>query len=144
MKTSVAGTSPCLFGGLLGCLLLAGCAPGTGSVRGVVRYQGKPVAGGTILFFDARQQVHQGEIHADGSYEVTDVTAGTARVAVVAPLNIPFQALGRPKSSGMPGMEAAPPPQAGALPAKYADPATSGLTFPVGRGSNQWDPELPP
>jgi hypothetical protein len=130
--------------GVLGCVLLAGCSPGKGSVSGIVRYQGKPLATGTILFFDERQRVRQSDIREDGSYEVTDVVAGTVRIAVMAPMDIPFQTPGAPKSLTLPGGTSAPRGKSVTLPARYADPAESGLTFPVVRGSNHRDVDLTP
>jgi hypothetical protein len=118
---------------LLGLVVLAGCAPGKGSVSGVVRYQGKPLEAGTILFFDSRQRVREGIIGEDGKYEATDVTAGTTRVAVMTPMAITFG-----------GQSLKPRGKAVTLPDRYANPDKSGLAFVVGRGANHWDIDLPP
>src|SRR5262249_9016762 len=120
--------------------LAAGCfRPGRGSVSGVVTYQGKPLPGGTILFYDEKNRVREADIREDGTYVVTDVATGTARVAVVTPTHIPMVG---PGGFAAPGRADAPKPRSVQIPAKYGSPDSSGLRLPVGRGENKFDVDL--
>lgn len=101
--------------------ILSGCGPGRGDVTGTVMYQKKPVAGGTVTFYDEQNGVASDTIKEDGSYTVKSVGAGAAKIAVVAPMPI-----------SMPGLNA---PKAITIPDKYADRERSGLTYQVTRGS---------
>jgi hypothetical protein len=109
-------------------LMLSGCGHGCGDVTGVVYYRNKPLEAGTISFFDERKGVHSSEINADGSYEVTNVATGIAKLSVVTPMPIT-----------LPGMTAA---KATPIPAKYADREKSGLTCNVHRGRQEHTVEL--
>ena len=100
---------------------LTGCGPGKGNVSGTVMYQQKPVAGGTVTFYDEANGVASDTIKDDGTYTVKNVGSGTAKIAVVAPMAI-----------SMPGLNAPKPIE---IPSKYADREQSGLTYQVTRGS---------
>jgi hypothetical protein len=100
---------------------LTGCGPGKGDVSGTVMYQQKPVAGGTVTFYDEANGVASDTIKEDGTYTVRNVGTGTAKIAVVAPMAI-----------SMPGLNAPKPIE---IPTKYADREKSGLTYQVTRGS---------
>jgi hypothetical protein len=104
-------------------LLLSGCGPGRGDVSGVVYFKNKPLEGGTISFYDEYKGVASSEIKADGSYAVTHVATGTAKIAVVTLMNIQ-----------MPGMPAIKPIL---ISAKYNDREKSGLTCKVARGKQE-------
>ncbi|MSQ97493.1 MAG: carboxypeptidase regulatory-like domain-containing protein [Gemmataceae bacterium] len=101
--------------------MLTGCGPGQGDVSGTVMFQQKPVAGGTVTFYDEANGVASDTVKDDGSYTVKNVGAGAARIAVIAPMAI-----------SMPGLNAPKPIE---IPAKYADRLQSGLTYQVTRGS---------
>jgi hypothetical protein len=111
-------------------LLASGCGIGYGDVSGTVKYNGAPVAGGTITFYDSTGQPVSGEIKSDGTYAVKHVATGLARITVVAPLNIEFPGMGGAKTGE-------PKPQP--LPPKYGDPEQSGLTLDVHTGSQTKD-----
>jgi hypothetical protein len=115
--------------------LACGCGPRFANMSGTVTYQGKPVAGGTITFFDAGNRAASGAILPDGSYAVAKVTVGRARIAVVAPMDIPFQGLDERGGKGAPTATAP-------LPAKYNDPEQSGLTCDVLGGDQKYDISL--
>jgi hypothetical protein len=76
--------------------------------------------GGTITFYDEYNGAKSSEIKADGSYAVTNVAAGVAKIAVVTPMAIT-----------MPGM---PPVKTTPIPEKYGDRERSGLTCQVKTG----------
>lgn len=117
-------------------LWASGCGPRFGDVSGTVTYQGKPVPGGTIVFYDAANNAPSAEIKPDGSYSVSKVAAGRAKVVVIAPMAINFQG-----PAGL-GSAAPAPAKSVPLPAKYADPAQSGLTLEVRPGNQKHDVPL--
>lgn len=118
------------FHGLLPTIVLAlsGCG-GVGEISGVVKYQGKVVPAGTISFYDEGRGVWSSDIKPDGSYAVSGVPTGTARITVLPPPGITM--------AGMP-----PPPKSLPIPPKYGDPNTSGLTYKVKHGSQTHDVQL--
>lgn len=109
-------------------LTLAGCAPGRGDISGVVYFKNKPLDGGMITFYDEHNGAASSSIKADGSYEVTDVATGTAKIAVATPLPI--------RMTGIPMAKTTP------IPPKYADREKSGLTCSVSRGKQEHKVEL--
>src|SRR5437899_912985 len=78
--------------------LIGGCSPGIGNISGKVTYQGKPLAGVKVIFFDAKNMTLQDTTKADGSYSVTKVAAGNAKIAILVAIDIPM------KGMEMPGM----------------------------------------
>jgi hypothetical protein len=111
-------------------LFLAGCG-GQGDISGTVTYKGAPLSGGTVVFFDSRNGTANSPIGPDGSYNITSVPTGEARIAVFPPTDIRF---------GF-GEHDPPPKKTDAkridLPTKYNDPGTSGLTYRVRRGPQE-------
>jgi hemoglobin len=85
---------------------------GGGSVKGRVTFNGKPLAQGAVTLSDKGGKAHSAAIEADGSYGLENVPPGEYKVAV----------------------------RGG--PAKFADPATSGLTVTVTKGKQVLDIEL--
>jgi hypothetical protein len=120
---------------LLGCLCLgaslalAGCAGGSGDVSGVVKYKGEPLPGGTILFYGQPKGVWSAEIKRDGTYVVSGVPAGVAKIAVIGPVAVSL--------GGGP-----PPPKMPTIPGKYADQDKSGLTYNVHSGAQTYPVDL--
>lgn len=102
-------------------------------VSGRVYYQGKPLAGGTVVFTPDAERggsgpMAFGEIKADGGYTLRTGTefgaaAGWHRVTVAA---------APPPASGPGG--AAPRGDPSPLPPKYSDPERSGLRHEVKAG----------
>ena len=109
-------------------LMLPGCGPGRGDVSGVGYFKNKPLEGGTISFYDEYKGVASNEIKADGSYAVTHVATGTAKIAVVTRMPI-----------HMPGMPAV---KTTLIPPNYNDPEKSGLTCIVTRGKQEHKVDL--
>jgi hypothetical protein len=122
---------------LLGLVLVAGCSKGRGNVSGVVNFKGKPLPAGTILFYDELNRVREGVIKDDGSYEVTDVATGKARVAVITPMPIEMRIPGLPSKP-----VAAPKTKPVQIPEKYGNPDSSGIHFDIGRGDNKYNVDL--
>src|SRR5262245_42614652 len=114
-----------LWVGRLALFLALGCGPRYGDVTGSVTYKGSPVAGGTITFYDAANRATSGAIQEDGTYTVSKVALGRARVTVVSPMDIPFK--GMNEGAKMEKVAPKAPP----VPIKYADAGQSGLTCEV-------------
>jgi hypothetical protein len=109
-------------------LMLAGCGPGRGDVSGIVYFKNKPLDGGTITFYDEYNGVASSAIKQDGSYAVTHVATGTAKIAVASPMAI--------RMTGIPVAETKQ------VPPKYADREKSGLTCKVVSGTQEHKVEL--
>ena len=108
---------------------LAGCGAGAGDVAGVVKYRGQPLAGGTITFYDAANTAMSSGIDEEGKYEVKQVAAGPAKIAIATPINIQF---GSPLPGGKTATKKTEFPD---FPGKYTDPEKSGLSLEVKSGS---------
>ena len=120
-------------------LLLAGCGGGMpASVGGTVMLDGKPLTTGTVTFFSQASGITAyGQIQSNGRYTLQTGTdkglpAGDYTVTVVA--TEPLSTVTDPK--------VAPAPPKLITPAKYNDPASSGLKFTVKTGSNGIDLSL--
>ena len=121
---------------LLAAIVAGGCKPRTGNVSGTVKFDGKPLPAGTITFFDEKNGAFSSAIEADGSYSVTGVRAGRAKIAVAVPLSIPFESS---------GIKIAPPMvDVPKIPDKYLGAETSGLVCNVRGGDQAHDIELAP
>jgi hypothetical protein len=119
-------------------VLLAGCG-GRGNVSGTVKFDGQPLSGGTITFYDSRNGSQSSAIGKDGAYSVSGLAAGPVKVSLAVPLPISFVARSMPG-----GGEPTPPPvQAPPLPAKYLDASTSELGFELARGDQKKNFDLP-
>lgn len=137
--------------GALGCLLAVGCEPKTATVSGVVTYQGKPVSGGSVVFYCSDKQIVRGLVGPDGRYSIPNVPVGSASavVTVQSHAKVPegFRLKQQlPASSGgpvPPAVEASDPNKT-TLPARYALPEESGLSLVVGRAQVTYDIDLKP
>jgi hypothetical protein len=87
--------------------------PSSGTVKGSVKIDDKPLTAGTIIFVDKDDKSTEGKI-TDGAYEVKGLKPGDYTVAV--------------KGTG--------------VPAKYTEPDKSGLTVTVKDGNNPFDPPI--
>jgi len=141
-------------GGLLplAALVFAGCGGGVGDVSGTVTYQGKPVVCGSVVLVGADGVPHTGGIKPDGTYSVSAVPAGVARVMVISPDPGPpfhpgdpsskelIDRTGREENTPVPEIDRTKWRQ---LPKEYQDANTSGLTFTIAKGPNLHDILLP-
>ena len=58
---------------------LSGCAQPRSRVFGTVRFQGKPLAYGTIVFLPPDNQAYPVRLDANGSYQTPPSPGGSAR-----------------------------------------------------------------
>jgi hypothetical protein len=158
-----------LFGltGLLA-VTLCGCSGPRSRVYGKVVYQGKPLAGGTIVFLAPNNQTYPARIQDDGSYEMAAMPRGHILVAVQADVVRPRPrpdpgrrpaAAAKAKDSFAKGKAefddaakggSAPPPSAPTaaiarsvnLPVHYGDPNQSGLAFELTAAEQEYNVEL--
>ena len=129
---------PAVAGSLL-VLIGVGCQS-RGNVSGKVTFKNKPVVFGTVLIH-GKDGLRQGNIAPDGRFTVVGVAIGEARVAVNSP---------SPKSIELypnknPKYKQAPYPDVPgwfAIPKKYEDVSTSGLSYTIKGGSNTIDLDL--
>lgn len=124
-----------------GCSSSSGPRPGLPRVvpaRGVVRYNGQPLAGATVTFTNTSAQVAaSGLTDADGRFTLTTFTPGDGAVpgkhlVVVTKVESTGQNQLTDKSAApvfRPG--GAPPPHRWVIPQRYANPQTSGLTADI-------------
>jgi hypothetical protein len=140
--------------------LVLALACGCGSNRatparlsGHVNYGGKPVTGGSIKFFPKDGGVYPAGIDVNGEYSIADLPAGQTAVSIETEsakggsMQEYSKARGAqpPKNanSAVGGNEpAAPATKYVKIPAKYANPTTSGLSVELTRGKQVKDFEL--
>jgi hypothetical protein len=103
-----------------------------GTVTGKVRFQGKPLKEGWITFFDREDNTYRGFIQRDGSYTVSDIPRGPAKIAV-----------SKRVTSGLGTMREPREPYEGVyIPRHYSDPTKSGLSLMVWAGLQEKDFDL--
>ncbi len=133
---------------ILSAFALTGCGESTGSVKGKVYFQDKAVTAGTVAFQRAANKLATGQIQPDGSYEVLNAVTGPNKISVRSQVvaNVPQGKMMDPGKMGASdktkGQEA-PTAKGTTIPAKYADPEQSGVTYTVNSGPNQFDIKLP-
>lgn len=118
-------------------LFLSGCGGSSSTVSGKISHKGKPLNSGQILFQSEEGTVQSAEIQSDGTYTVTGLPAGKAKIAVnVSP----------PPPKGPDGISADEPGTFEAnpvlVPPKYGKVETSELTYEVTGGSQTNDIDL--
>jgi len=131
----------------------SGCGPKRptlGQVEGTVHFDGEPIKEGTIVFAvsgtrDASGIIENGVIKNITTFDTGDGTPlGEARIAVLVFQDLPSRPLvSSTENTGGPGQ----PTMLGggkrlAIPEKYANPETSGLTATIKKGINKIDLEL--
>jgi hypothetical protein len=125
-------------------LAATGCG-GTADVSGKVTYKGKPVVYGTVVVVGSDGIPKSGAIQPDGSYRVSGVPLGTAKVAVTSP-KPPGSEPAAKKPRGRDADDDKPPPEQPppappeviqnwvSLPEKFGDPNKSEVTVTVKSG----------
>ena len=105
--------------------LLAGCGKPTKkmvTVTGTVTYNGQQLKAGVIKFLAPNGDFATAPIRPDGQFTMTEVVPGEQKVAYVAgPMNVGSS------DAGVTGQAA----KAVAVPAKFGEPQTSGVTVTV-------------
>jgi hypothetical protein len=134
--------APCRVLGLcflLIAMLAIGCKLRNGNVSGTVKFDGKPLTSGTVTFFDEKNQALASSINPDGSFSISSVRPGRAKIAIAVPLPISFD------SPAFSGISIMPPKADGPkIPDKYLNADTSGLTCNVRGGDQVFDIEMAP
>jgi hypothetical protein len=102
---------------------------------GTVTYNDKAVVLGTVLFEGSDGTIRQGNIKDDGSYHVSGLPIGNARVAINSadPTKTRVNPKGKERASA-PLVEGWFP-----IPKQYGTPSTSGLTYAIEGGQNKID-----
>jgi len=125
--------------------LTLGCSR-SGRLTGTVMYQDRPVVSGTVTLVASDGVTHQAIIHPDGSFELTGVSSGIAKVAITSPDPVQqakqIEAVQRSRASGTTQPKKSSPQTAAAptgwfpLPDRFADPEQSGITLDIRGGRN--------
>lgn len=148
-------------------LMAAGCGSSLGTVSGKVTYKGEVVKGGTIRIVPEKGPPATGDIQEDGTYKITHVATGPAKVSVetdsIKPMKEAAQGRGAmsmyknkppPPPPGSPGSDMDPSKSVAgfreqgdekryvAIPARYSDANKSGLSLTVKGGNNEFNIEL--
>jgi hypothetical protein len=136
--------------------VLSGCGQPRSQVHGTVRYQGKPLAEGTIVFLAPDNQAYPVKIHSDGSYQIASLPRGRVRVGVQmaqprTPSRPPpsakdtdsFTANAMKTDDATKGRHK-PPLSVPAVkfPPRYADPDQSGLNFDLQSSEQEYSVDL--
>ena len=150
-RRAMAATLWCLAAALAG--PLAGCGPrgpALAEVSGTVTLDGRPLERGTITFEAtglraATARIVDGRIVEATTHRANDgVPVGRQRIAVFSRAEPVALKPGTAPAKASPGSAAFPPSMTGPslLPARYNDPATSGLTATISPGQNTLSLEL--
>jgi hypothetical protein len=107
-----------------------GAAPKTGTVSGKVLFKGVPLAGGWVMYHSQDGREFSATLLEDGTYEISGVPVGTARVAVGTSNDL------------LPPFLAGKQPRVVTLPRRYAEAQKSGLTLEVQAGRQTHDLNL--
>ena len=124
-------------------LTLCGCAERRGDISGTVRFNIKPVYRGFVTFVsqeNPRLRVSC-RIGDDGSYQVNDCPVGPVKIACKTA--VPHGGKADSAGAGSGGTKSLGV-KLPAIPARYANPETSGIRYTVISGKQQYDLELVP
>ena len=127
-------------------------------VKGKVTIGEKHLTAGTVAFFADGNRSGSGRIDEEGNYTISDAPIGDCKVTVSVPKMGMAGMMGAKKDmAGSPTKMQDPndpeknmtapaidPKKIVPIPDKYADAATSGLTFKVEKGDNTFDIKLTP
>lgn len=127
--------------------LAGGCGKGKGEVVGKVTYKDKPVVYGTIIVIASNNRPHYGPIEKDGTFKISGVVVGPAKVAVASPNPAEEykQLKGMQKTEAAANSLKAPDPNVVKewfrIPheKQYLSPESSGLTLDVQKGENPFN-----
>jgi hypothetical protein len=128
-------------------LAATGCAA-RGTVSGKVTYKKQPLSTGTVIFFGPNNSRASSQIGPDGTYTISGILAGPAKIAVSTPppapapgmaMKMDASKMGGPADAGKGAAQA----KSLTIPPQYNDPDKSNLTYEVKAGEQQHDIELP-
>ncbi len=126
-----------------------GCGQATSTVSGTVRFQGRPLSGGSVILYCDDQQMVRGLIGPGGRYSIPNVPRGAARVTVKAQTHLPeaFRVAGNlpPVEDGP--QAPTPSPRSDRtpnIPHRYGLPEESGLAVTVAQATVEHDIDLHP
>jgi hypothetical protein len=128
---------------------VCGCGSRTGTVEGKATVDGKPAAGATVVFSGGENQSAMAIVQEDGTYQTAGVPVGAVRVALMPNMvvrgasELPVRrGVKRDKENlptPVPVQHISPSP---AIPKRYTNVATSGLTLTVKGGGNEFNIEM--
>src|SRR5262249_3290037 len=114
---------------------LSGCGPPTSTVSGRVRYLNAPLTTGSVLLLASDGSSHPGSIQPDGSFRISKVPTGLARVSVTSQEPVLVGGLDLEKARQQPIHETAVRSTGSRIPLRYGDLQESGLQVEVKTGS---------
>jgi hypothetical protein len=127
-------------------VLAAGCSAGTGSLSGTVSYRDKPVVYGTVMALCSDGITRSTNITPEGRYQFESLPRGLVQLTVVSPeppdLTVESKRAGRTGGSPAAPTVSVDRSKWQSLPAKYADPRTSGQRTTVDSGSARFEIKL--
>lgn len=132
--------------------VIVSCGPPAGqqlpesgaTLEGTITYAGEPVTVAMVIV-TAPGGSATGQAGEDGRYKVENVPVGAVKVGVnttAAKGQFMSQVMAS-SYKGPDGKGTGKAPKFRDVPAKYADPETSGFTTTVGKGTNQFDITIP-
>lgn len=122
--------------------LLAGCGgggsqgPETVPVKGVIKYQGKPVPKLSVAFMPEKGMLAYGTTDDDGKFSLQTNKPGDGAMPGTYKVTISFISETIPEMPGFPGAEKK---ETSPIPEKYARAETSGLTKTVEKDASKND-----
>jgi hypothetical protein len=114
----------------------------TGEVNGIVKYKGKPLPGGMVTVLHPDGRIGEGRIQEDGTYSIPNAPGGDVKVKVHTQRPIPANPMFDRLAGTKKGETIYPMGKYVAIPQKYSDPSTSGLSLTVKRGSQEFNIDL--
>ena len=125
-------------------LVASGCGDVPRSnIHGTVKYQGRPLASGMVIFLAKDNKTHLVDLNPDGTYQVTGVARGPVKVSIQQLQPRPYpkseQAADEKDQARRPSEPKSIGPR---IPASYADPEQSGLLFELREPDQEWSVDL--
>jgi hypothetical protein len=120
---------------------VSGCGPRFGTVEGMVTVDGKPANDGTVIFSGTDNRSAAGAIRPDGHYTAEKVPVGDVKVVIH---QMVMKGGGPDRPGPLKGFEnpAATDSKPVPIPKKYQSIETSGLTYTVTSGTNDFTIDL--
>jgi hypothetical protein len=128
-------------------VVLSGCGAATATIKGEVKYKGKPLPSGRITFFDAEGKNAKSAGIYNGAYTISDFPAGPATITVqtFAPakgkVEIP-KGVGIPMPEGVAGQPADAKGEYVRIPQRYGVREATDLHYTVTAGEQTHDIDL--